>query len=721
MRNIYTMCENVIVYLGDGKTHRPSRSLPAWLKEPIVFTGTGDQDDAHLATFWTALSIREAPLSNFHIFCLLRILGDVELAEVLLNSVNKSAIDATNFARVVERLRLMLLSPWWQRVWVIQELAVSTKAIIRYGPLQAPWDMLVAAASGAQRLQTISPSPGLENTKVLDYFSRLVNNFQRLRKQLQSDARGASLLALLQDFNARQASDERDKVYALLGLAFPSEAKRVSVLYFDEIEPSAVYIETAQALIETSGTFGLWAGDLGRKSRGDLPSWVPDWSTAFPEADLRRARVEGLYCACGAWKVEAPTPMYQERYRPHPVKGESGEEDTEVRDTVLGGMQRLLAFLEEGRGKRLPRSLKRILQGYRTRFRHGSRRFDEDDPEPESDTNTVAWVCEALAEHCTDDGQHWTSRTWMKRLFVGKMSTVLHGKPTRSKSFDWDGISWKHYFPALQYLLPTLRADSASKHILSVESLFAAQVSFVGEKLISWSDRKTAFSTIRSWMVSLDASHGSRREIPDAPALQLARTLVSDIIPAADSTPLDGTRPFRRLKEADDDDLLAWFRETILPMRGNDSWYPKRFMTSDHLAGFDEALMLATEGRALFETTDGRHGLGPGSMAEHDEIRIIPGGKTHIVLRKVSGQEFNVPFWAESRLYNVIGDCYLDGVGGVEVDVLETDDDGEVDEDGLRWPGGLPWELLFWRGSGPIVTGQASLLVHTRGERLFLV
>jgi hypothetical protein len=117
MGSIYTLCDSVIVYLGDGKTHRPSRGLPAWLKEPIVFSGNDEQDDAHLAAFWKALPVRGAPLSNFHIFCLLRILGDIERVELLLNSVSKGAIEATNFARVVERLRLMLLSPWWQRVW----------------------------------------------------------------------------------------------------------------------------------------------------------------------------------------------------------------------------------------------------------------------------------------------------------------------------------------------------------------------------------------------------------------------------------------------------------------------------------------------------------------------------------------------------------------------------------------------------------------------------
>jgi hypothetical protein len=93
------------------------------------------------------------------------------------------------------------------------------------------------------------------------------------------------------------------------------------------------------------------------------------------------------------------------------------------------------------------------------------------------------------------------------------------------------------------------------------------------------------------------------------------------------------------------------------------------------------------------------------------------------VLRRVSGQELRAPLWAEGRIYNVVGDCYLDGVGGVgdHADNPDTEEGGEVDEDGNRWPGGLPWELLFWHGSGPTMVGKNSLLVQTGGERVFLV
>ncbi|KAI1130742.1 hypothetical protein F5Y10DRAFT_235072 [Nemania abortiva] len=47
-------------------------------------------------------------------------------------------------------------------------------------------------------------------------------------------------------------------------------------------------------------------------------------------------------------------------------------------------------------------------------------------------------------------------------------------------------------------------------------------------------------------------------------------------------------------------------------------------------------MRLVTEGRVFFQTHDGTLGLGPASMDSGDEIHILPGGRTHFVLRRRS-------------------------------------------------------------------------------------
>ena len=259
---------------------------------------------------------------------------------------------------------------------VVQELAVSSQAIIRYGSVQAPWTMFVTAATAIQSLHApLSP----ESTKVLDYFARLVNTFENLRVQLHSKAASAPLLSLLRAFNTRQATDERDKVFALLGLALPQQRSIVNTQYYSDVPD--VYLKTALALIQDPSTSGLWAGDLGRKSREDLPSWVPDWNAVFVEADLRRMGVEQLYDSCGPFRT---TVLH------------SHDDNSEF---VRLGMQELLTSLQnfdEHSNQRLPDWLGEALNAYIQFCQSHLQLVSE-----EGRVLRVKALCEALIPYCT--------------------------------------------------------------------------------------------------------------------------------------------------------------------------------------------------------------------------------------------------------------------------------------------------------------------------------
>jgi len=351
MKDIYLLSRQVIVYLGDGRNHRPKRGVP---REPDVhkirFFGD-DQDETHLASFRQSMARGDGP-SSFHVFCLLRLLGDVTSLEELTAALQD--VPAGQFRDLIEEMRLMLLSPWWQRIWVVQEMTVPRWAVVRYGPLEAPWELFVAAAvspaiqeasvaaaAAAAATDRPGPPPAAHLTipadclKVLCHFARFVQNSEQLRHRWRcadpsssapGDAQlhlgggggdGADLLTLLQDFSARQASDERDKVFALLGLAAPDQRALVRPTYGRSV--AAVYRATCVALLRHAGRLSPWTGDLARKSQSPaaaaaaLPSWVPDWSAVFEEADRRRARAyhpgggggaSVSYQACGNWGFE---------------------------------------------------------------------------------------------------------------------------------------------------------------------------------------------------------------------------------------------------------------------------------------------------------------------------------------------------------------------------------------------------------------------------------
>jgi hypothetical protein len=84
------------------------------------------------------------------------------------------------------------------------------------------------------------------------------------------------LLDLLKLSHPFKATDPRDKVYSLLGLAVDRDELGLEVDYTCTTEE--LYITVASTLFATHGNLDLLYDNLGEKSLL-LPSWVPDWST----------------------------------------------------------------------------------------------------------------------------------------------------------------------------------------------------------------------------------------------------------------------------------------------------------------------------------------------------------------------------------------------------------------------------------------------------------
>ncbi|KAE8448242.1 hypothetical protein EG329_009673 [Mollisiaceae sp. DMI_Dod_QoI] len=114
-------------------------------------------------------------------------------------------------------------------------------------------------------------------------------------REVWMDGRDRALLPLLRRFSGRKASDDRDKVFALLSLA-PTQTQ-ITPDY--TLSVSAVFQTTVLDIFKTTKSLSVLAGDLGRKDRQDLPSWVPDWSAVYDDLDRRRAENTENYNATG--------------------------------------------------------------------------------------------------------------------------------------------------------------------------------------------------------------------------------------------------------------------------------------------------------------------------------------------------------------------------------------------------------------------------------------
>ncbi|KAG0646461.1 Heterokaryon incompatibility protein [Hyphodiscus hymeniophilus] len=304
MHDIFDFAEEAIVYLGEV----PHHGLMAMNESVSSSTTTvhyDDSDSDKLEIFRSRYAAKTPSRTfnsktgmdyAFQIFCFLRLLaGEPDLNHLpCFDSNSRQFVDTKYQRNIFEGLRQLLRCRWWQRIWVIQEVVVPKKITMVYGSTVAPWDMFVNAARWDSRNRS-SSTPLLfphEYSTILAYFAWIILDIDNMR-ELWRVSRQTALLPLLRRFSGRKASDDRDKVYALLALV----QNRTSIIPNYTLSVPAVFEVAVLDIIKTTKSLTVLAGDLGRKDRQDLPSWVPDWSAAYDDLDRRRAEDTEIYNA----------------------------------------------------------------------------------------------------------------------------------------------------------------------------------------------------------------------------------------------------------------------------------------------------------------------------------------------------------------------------------------------------------------------------------------
>jgi hypothetical protein len=180
----------------------------------------------------------------------------------------KCVVNPEGLTEQDERLALknLLGRPWFNRVWVLQEVALSKAAVVLCGSMWVPWDCFVTQNVWEASMTTRS---GVIKPAVLSYSS-------------DSGLSRRSLLDQLHETRDNLSSDPRDKVIALIGMTPPDEHWSTIVDYNRSAEE--IYTETAQRIITQTSSLRVLSGVQHRSlDNRSLPSWVPDWrvSTTF--------------------------------------------------------------------------------------------------------------------------------------------------------------------------------------------------------------------------------------------------------------------------------------------------------------------------------------------------------------------------------------------------------------------------------------------------------
>ncbi|KEY75047.1 hypothetical protein S7711_09654 [Stachybotrys chartarum IBT 7711] len=178
-------------------------------------------------------------------------------------------------------LRRLFELPWFTRTWVIQEVAFSRDdPILLHGQHKYPWHRLGWASSWLRRSGYLRLAQVPNKMQNVD----TISNIQRSGSRWRLDA------LLVTTSIKCHATDQRDKVYALLGLAAVNQDPSYMS---DELRPNyhldvaEVYTKVAFFFLreyKSLSTLTRASGvpdDVSRAQRkhqpGLLPSWAPNW------------------------------------------------------------------------------------------------------------------------------------------------------------------------------------------------------------------------------------------------------------------------------------------------------------------------------------------------------------------------------------------------------------------------------------------------------------
>jgi hypothetical protein len=112
----------------------------------------------------------------------------------------------------------IFFNPWWQRVWIIQEIAYAQDALVLCGAKSATWRTVSGVikaiwAHCSDLVEEVEDSMGRSEPK-----SFIWQRLEHVRREIQEDHQGIKAWDLILWFRYCQSTRPEDRIYALLGM-----------------------------------------------------------------------------------------------------------------------------------------------------------------------------------------------------------------------------------------------------------------------------------------------------------------------------------------------------------------------------------------------------------------------------------------------------------------------------------------------------------------------
>ncbi|KIW94606.1 uncharacterized protein Z519_04582 [Cladophialophora bantiana CBS 173.52] len=195
-----------------------------------------------------------------------------------LRSLNKEHFEAMEWVTSRE---------YFRRAWILQEVALAQCPLLYCGSDSLPWDTFMEAFGllmDAGVAHLVAPL-GTEFALAIESTRETVTSVEEGGKEETGEGKEKreSMLSLLVLHRWRLATDPRDKIYSLLGLAKDSGPAGLNLRPDYSLSIAAAYERLARTLLDANGNLDvITVAGIPREQPGapdGLPSWVPDWSS----------------------------------------------------------------------------------------------------------------------------------------------------------------------------------------------------------------------------------------------------------------------------------------------------------------------------------------------------------------------------------------------------------------------------------------------------------
>ena len=198
----------------------------------------------------------------------------------------------------LQGINVLLHRPWWERVWVIQEAVIPSKAIVTAGYLQLDWKVFTnAAINFGKHIRSCCREV---HNRIKGYDKAYLENFYnaidpiavlQLKRNMENPLpeHVPDFMEIFYAFSDRKATLIQDKIFSLFGLLSETDTVIQNVPVDYSVNEVELCKQITIALLKT-GSLEVLVGDQSVKSLENLPSWSKDFTITLSNQEKFKAR-----------------------------------------------------------------------------------------------------------------------------------------------------------------------------------------------------------------------------------------------------------------------------------------------------------------------------------------------------------------------------------------------------------------------------------------------